>query len=104
MTKYLFPACLCGGRLGGRRGFGHGWCGGPRRVGSDWKPGHHTEQNPLPSRADLTRSRWGLSLLSAPRTDPSESNLGTRLLPRVSGGEAPTRPRMKDMRLGEELT
>jgi hypothetical protein len=38
--------------------------------------------------------------LSAPRTDPSEPNSGTRLLPRVSDGEARTRPRMKDMRLG----
>jgi hypothetical protein len=34
-----------------------GWQSSARRVGSDWKPGHHTEQNPLPLRADLTRSR-----------------------------------------------
>src|SRR6202047_2256702 len=39
--------------------------------------------------------------LAAP--DPSEPNSGTRLLPRVSDGEAHTRPRMQDSRRGEEL-
>ena len=42
-------------------------------------------------------------MLSAPRTDPSEPNSGTRLLPRVSDGEAHARPGMKDLRLREKL-
>src|SRR3954447_8351004 len=51
----------------------------------------------------VAHSRWGRSLLSAPRTDPSEPNSGTRLLPRVSDGKAHIRPGMKDPRLGEKL-
>src|SRR5467141_2091125 len=43
------------------------------------------------------------SLLDAPRTDPSEPHSGTRLLPRVSDGEAHIRPGMKDARLGEKI-
>jgi hypothetical protein len=43
------------------------------------------------------------SFPSAPRTVPSEPNSGTRLLPRVSDGEAHTWPRMQDSRRGEEL-
>ena len=42
-------------------------------------------------------------MLNAPRTDPSEPNSGTRLLPRVSDGKAHTRPGMKDPRFGEKL-
>jgi hypothetical protein len=42
-------------------------------------------------------------LLSAPRTDPSESNSSTRLLPRVPDGEAHIRPGMKDARLVEKI-
>src|SRR3954454_11013338 len=45
----------------------------------------------------------GRSLLNAPRTDPSEPNSGTRLLPRVSDGKAHTGPGMKDPRSGEKL-
>jgi hypothetical protein len=39
----------------------------------------------------------------ATRTDPSEPNSGTRLLPRVSDGKAHTRPGMKDPRSGEKV-
>src|SRR3954454_24301568 len=39
----------------------------------------------------------------ATRTDPSEPNSGTRLLPRVSDDKAHTRPGMKDPRSGEKL-
>src|SRR3954454_12835438 len=45
----------------------------------------------------------GRSLLNAPRTDPSEPNSGTRLLPWVSDGKAHTRPGMKDPRSGEKF-
>src|SRR4051794_36377417 len=45
----------------------------------------------------------GRPLLNAPRTDPSEPNSGTRLLPWVSDGKAHTRPGMKDPRFGEKI-
>src|SRR3982750_1614327 len=42
-----------------------------------------------------------VSLLSAPRTDPSEPNSGTRLPPWVSDGETFPRPGGKEVRWGE---
>src|SRR5580658_9893367 len=45
----------------------------------------------------------GRSLLSAPRTEPSKPNSGTRLLPWVSNGKAHTGPRMEDLRLRQEF-
>src|ERR1700720_1327027 len=44
-----------------------------------------------------------MRLQGATRTDPSEPNSGTRLLPRMSDGEADTWPRMEDSWQGEEL-
>src|ERR1700694_125176 len=44
-----------------------------------------------------------MRLQGATRTDPSEPNSGTRLLPRVSDGKAYTGPGVQDTRLGEEL-
>ena len=51
----------------------------------------------------ITGNRIPCAYKAQPRTDPSEPNSGTRLLPRVSDGKAHTGPRMKDTRPGEEL-
>jgi putative transposase len=45
----------------------------------------------------------GTFIAERPRTDPSGPNSGTRLLPRVSDGEAHIRPGMKDPWLGEKV-
>src|SRR5579864_3712313 len=45
----------------------------------------------------------GRSLLSAPRTDPSKPNSGTRLPPRVVDDEAIKRRRMEVSDLGEKV-
>jgi len=44
------------------------------------------------------------SLLTAPRTDPSEPNLGTRLPPRVHNDEASAWPWMKNPGFREKVT
>ena len=45
----------------------------------------------------------GRSLLSAPRTEPSGPNSGTRLPPRMLDAKALIRPRMQDADLGEKV-
>src|SRR5277367_4611420 len=52
---------------------------------------------------DQAATYKGCPLLGTPRTDPDEPNSGTRLLPRVSDGEAHTWPGMKDPWLGEKI-
>ena len=53
----------------------------------------------LPSHGDVSRApkdlnRYGCPLPDAPRTNPSEPDSGTGLLPRVSDGEAHVWPRV----------
>jgi hypothetical protein len=68
-----------------------------------------TQPRPAPPppwlKSSLGRHRpiAGRSLLSAPRSDPSVPDSGTRLLPWVFDGEALVRPGVKDVRFGKPV-